>query len=216
MKNQQVITMKDNQAVLRFRKFYRKGDTPGKYKHSYKVIDDHTEKVLATCDLFGQAIFSNLAITDDKDQTWQMKPNRKIMPSRWIITDCKQNIAMQLDQKILGKIVNPIYKVMLGLLDGEGREVYRFVDPRTNIPDRIMAIFPNEWALLKEDTPMAKIISLPRKTKESKGLLGKLRSFIPATDDGLISIGSEPLLEAPVALGMYIIFSELKSKMAAT
>lgn len=48
-----------------------------------------------------------------------MRPNRKIMPSRWIVTDPDRNIAMQFDQKILGKLTNPIYKCALAFLNGD-------------------------------------------------------------------------------------------------
>ena len=61
------------------------------------------------------------------------------MPSRWIVTAPGEEVVLLFDQEILGKMVNPLYKVVLAILDNEGREIYRLVDPRTNIPDRIMA-----------------------------------------------------------------------------
>lgn len=205
----------EKQTILRFRQFFRKDDMPKNYRHSYEAVDDHTKQVLSTCDLFGQAIFSTLAVSDDHQQTWQMTPNRKIMPSRWMITDSEQNIIMQFDQKILGKLMNPIYKVMLSLQDHQGTEVYRLVDPRTNIPDRVMSIVPSDWALLKNDKPVAKIVRLRRPMKKPKGFIGKLRGFFPVLDHCLVSAGEDHILAAPVALCMIMIFSELKEKMTS-
>jgi hypothetical protein len=45
-----------------------------------------------------------------------MKPNRKVMPSRWIVTDPDGRITVQFDQKVLGKLVNLLYRVALTLL----------------------------------------------------------------------------------------------------
>jgi hypothetical protein len=165
------MSIDGKQTILRFRNFFRKDDMPKKYRHSYEAVDDHTKQVLSTCDLFGQAIFSTLSVSDSHQQTWQMRPNRKIMQSRWMITDSEQNIIMQFDQKIMGKLMNPIYKVMLSLQDDQGTEVYRLVDPRTNIPDRVMSIVPSEWALLKNEKPVAKIAQLRRPMEKPKGAL---------------------------------------------
>ena len=139
----------EDNAVYRVRQFYQKGEKPKKYCYTFEVIDEHTHQVMAVCDLIGRAVFATLEIFDHNQQTWQMKPNRKIMPSRWIVIDPNQQVAMQFEQKILGKLINPLYKVALALMDGNGNEVYRLVDPRKNIPDRIMAANTGEWTICK-------------------------------------------------------------------
>ena len=82
---------------------------------------------MAVGDLVGQAVFSTLTIIDQDSRPRQIKPNRKIIPSRWVVTDPGQSIAMQFDQKILGKMVNPINNTMLALLDNMAKEVYRLI-----------------------------------------------------------------------------------------
>lgn len=182
---------------------------PRKYQYTLEMTDDRTQQVMAVCDLVGRAAFSTLAIVDRDWQAWQMKPNRKVMPSRWVVTDPKEHIAMQFDQKILGKLANPLYRVALALLDAEGREVYRLVDPRTDIPDRIFGLGPGEWAIMAGEKPVAKLVGLPKQKEQPTGLFGKLRGYLAGSDQGIISGGADHVLEAPVALGMLMIFNEL-------
>lgn len=164
---------------------------------------------MASCDLNGRAAFTALDIIDHRQQIWEMKPNRKIMPSRWVITEPGRSIAMQFDQKILGKMVNPLYKTLLVMEDGEGREVYRLVDPRTNIPDRILGLGPDEWAVMGGDRLMAKVVRLPVKTKPVKGFFGKLKNMLKTSDQGIVSAGNNHIWPAPVALGMLMLCREL-------
>jgi hypothetical protein len=205
----------ENQAVYRVRRSYRKDDIPKKYAGTYAIIDEATHQTMANCDLIGKAVFATLRITDHQNGGWQMQPNRKIMPSRWIVTDSSRNVAAQFDQKILGKMVNPLYKIALTVLDQEGKEVFRLVDPRTSIPDRVLGSGPNEWTLMSGDKPAAKLIRLPRQDKPAKGIFGKLKKMLAATDRGIISAGAEHALAAPVALGMILLFEELSDTSAA-
>ncbi len=199
----------ENQAVYRIRKTYRKENRPKKYKNTYTVADDRAGTILATCDLIGRAVFKIQSIRDHEQKTWQMKPNRRIMPSRWIVTDSQQRIAMQFDQKVLGKVMNPLYRTMLALLDDQGREVYRLVDPRKSIPDRIMIATPGEWALIQGKRPMAKIVRLPRSEEPAKGFFGKLKKALAGSDQGFVSAERTHTLAAPVALAMLLLFNEL-------
>ncbi|HBH35297.1 MAG TPA: hypothetical protein DDW45_02505 [Gammaproteobacteria bacterium] len=210
------MSISAGQAVFRVRRFHRKGENLKKYQRTYELIDERTQGVMAVCDLIGKAVFSTLMIDDDKHQAWQMKPNRRIMPSRWIVTDPGQQIAMQFDQKILGKLANPIYKVVFVLLDGNEKEVGRLVDPRTSIPDRILGIGPGEWAIIVNDKPVAKLASLPQQQTRptAKGFFGKIQELLTMPDDAIISGGTDHVLPAPVALGMIMLFKELTDTSA--
>lgn len=208
-----MITSTD-QAVYRIRRFYRKGDVPKKYAGTFEVIDDRTQQAMAVCDLIGKAVFTPLMIIDQQQKTWHMRPNRKLMPSRWVITAPAQHIAMQFDQKILGKMVHPLYKIVLVLQDGEGKEVFRLVDPRTSIPDRVLGLGPNDWAIMSGDEPVAKLVWLPRQTEPAKGIFGKLKNMLATSDRGMISAGSDHALPAPVTLGMLMLVNELTDTSA--
>ena len=177
-----------DEAVYRVLRTYRKEGKPKGYQYTLEVIDDHTQKVVASCDIKGRPVFSVLEIMDDRHQEWVMTPNRKIMPSRWIVRDPKQRVAMQFDQRILGKLANPLSKVGLGLLDGNGEEIYRLIDPRAGHLDPLF-LNPDEWVVTDGSKPVAKIVQLPRQKQQSQGFVGVLRAKRPSPtlDSGLAS-----------------------------
>lgn len=198
-----------DRAVYRVHRVHRKGDVPRKYQHSLELTDEHTREVMATCDLIGKAMSSTLAIMDRDQRIWEMKPSSKVTPSCWAVTDPDQRIAMQLDQMAVARLANPLYRVALALLDAEGSELYRLVDPRTDMPDKALGLGPSEWALLKDERPVGKLVRLPRQPDRAAGFLGKMRRHLAGSDQGIVSAGSDHVLAAPVALGMLMIFNEL-------
>jgi len=198
-----------DQTAMRIRRFYRKGGNVKKYGGSYELLDERTQEVLAACDLIGRAVFAQTAITDDKGRTWTMAPNRKIMPSRWLVSDPSGNVEAIFDQKIVGKLLNPLYKTALAICDSQGRETFRVVDPRKNIGDIIFGAGPGQWAVVAGDQPVAKLGRLQRDSQPAKGFFGKLRRFFTGSDQAIISAGSRHILAPAVALGMILIFNEL-------
>lgn len=203
-----------HRPVYRARSFWRDDDRPKDYRGSLEVIDEGTGERRAVCDLAGRAVFSTLEILDHRGRTWTMRPNRRVMPSRWVVTDPDGRVAVQLDQKLLGKLTNPLYRVALSLRDGKGEELYRLVDPRTGIPDRVMGLGPHEWGILEGERPVARLVRLSRQRPAGGGLLGKLKRALTPSDRGIISAGSDHLLPAPVALGLLLIFEELTDPSA--
>jgi hypothetical protein len=198
-----------DQAVYRVRSYRRDGARPKGYRGSREVLDERAGQRVAHCDLVGRAVFSVLAITDGAGHQWQMRPNRRVMPTRWTVTDPQGQTVMELDQKLLGKLANPLYKVALSLLDASGKEIHRLVDPRTSIPDQVMGAGPNEWVLLDGDRPVARLVRLPAERDPPKGLLGRLGSLFASSDEGIVSAGRDHILPAPVALGMLLLLDEL-------
>ena len=203
------MNISPNQAVYRIRRFYEKGDKPKKYRGSYAVADEGTGQVMARGDLVGQAAFATHTFLDQDQQAWQMKPNRKIMPSRWILTDPEGKVALQFDQKILGKMINPLYRIVLAVLDREGREIYRLVDPRTNIPDRLLGVNIGEWTIMEGDRPVAKLACLPREQAPPKGMFKAIKKFFTSSDRAVICAGNRHVLPAPAVLGMLWLFDQL-------
>jgi hypothetical protein len=202
-------SMSTDRAVYRVRRYYRKSELPKKYGGTFEMVDDNAQQVMAVCDVIGKAALATSTIKDHLQDTWRMQPNRKIMPSRWVVTDPGQNIAMQFDQRILAKMTNPMYRTVLALLDGAGKEVYRLADPRTSIPDRMLGVGPDDWAIMSGDTLVAKLVRLPRQSEPSNGILGKLKTMLTTSDMGIISAGGHHVLPAPVALAMVMLLQEL-------
>ncbi len=203
-----------DQAIYRARTHYRKACTSKSYRHSLELLDEATQQVMATCDLVGRASFAELLLLDEHQQPWHMRPNRKFMPSRWIVTDPQQHIAMQFEQNILGKLSNPLHKVVFSLLDDEDQLVYRLLDPRSAIADRLLGVGPDDWAISDGERLVAKLIRLPQPKRKARGLLGALRSLLTAADPAIASLGPQHLLPAPVALAMLLLFQELTDASA--
>ncbi|MHC1743641.1 MAG: hypothetical protein AB9873_11500 [Syntrophobacteraceae bacterium] len=206
------MSIPDHEAIYRVRKVYRKGNLPKKYQGTFEVSDEGTGQVLATCDLVGHATFSTLVIIDHEARAWQMKPNRKIMPTRWIVTDPEQQVAVQFDLRLRGKLLNPLQKVVLALLSGDGEEMYRLVDPRAGIADRVLGAGPDEWALVEGERLLARMVDLPVTKEPPKGLFGKLKAFLTQADRGIVSAGGRHALSAPVALAMQLLVNEVGAR----
>jgi hypothetical protein len=115
-------------TIYRFHCYSRSGELPEKYKCTLEVLDHLTGKVLAVCDVIKQPDFKLQTIVDENDRKWHMKPNRKIMPSRWLLTDPDDTLIMQFDQQVARKMLTPFTKILLTLQDDKGQELYRFVE----------------------------------------------------------------------------------------
>lgn len=183
---------------------------PKGYRHTWVVTDDATGERVAQCDLTGRAVFSTLEIADQEGRTWTVRPNRKIMPSRWIVSAPDGGIAMQLDQKTLPSLVNPLHRTALACLDSDGDVRYTVVDPRTSVADRLIGSGPLEWAIVEREEPVAKLVRLPRRDPPASNLRARLlRKLIPDSDPGLVTLGARHLFPGPVALAMQVLLEEL-------
>ena len=203
------MNIEPGQAVYRVRKSTRRGELPKGYRDTLDVVDERTQTVQACCDLVGRAVFGTHDIRDGEGRIWRMTANRKLAPSRWIVRDPEQRIAMQFDQKTLAKLTNPLCRVSLVVLDSANRELYRLIDPRKGVADLILGVGPGEWALMAGERPVGAMVWLPRTGTSPTRLLARLRHLLTSTDQGIVSTGAEHVLPAPVALGMVMIHAEL-------
>jgi hypothetical protein len=131
------------------------------------------------------------------------------MPTRWILTGPSKSLVMQFDQNLSQKLKNPIYRVILTLLDSQDKEVFHIVDPREDFIDRVLGVAPDDWVIMEGDEPVARITRLVRYEEQPAGLLQKLRAFLTPTDKGVVSLKGSHLLSAPIALSMLLILHEL-------
>lgn len=207
--------MSTEHATYRIRRFARR-DVPSKdYRGSYEILDHRTGHNLARCDISGHALFAETPIVDRDGLTWFLTPNRKIMPTRWVLRGPDRAIAVQFDQNLPKKLVNPLYRAVLTLFDGRERELFRVVDPRQSTADRILGVGPDEWAIMSGDKPVGKISRLAPEVKPATGFLQKVRNMLTESDRSVVSFQSEHVLAAPVALALLIIVHELTSTASA-
>lgn len=199
----------NEQATYRITQRYRSADVPKGYIGTLEAIDEATKQPAAVCDLPGRAVFSTLSITDGDDRRWELRPNRKIMPSRWTLTDPEGRIAMEFDQAILPKLANPLYKIAMSCIDARSNRAYALIDPRSSLPDRLLGGGPNDWAIVEGDRVVARLVRLPKPDRTASGLRGLLSRFLPASDPGIVTLGPDHLFPAPAALAMQALFKEL-------
>ena len=199
--------------TFRLRRYWRKDAGPGKYKGSAELLDAASGERAACCDLAGSPALLPVQIRDFSEQSWRMEPHRKVMPSSWTIFDPANAIACRLDQKILAKVLNPNYRVVL-TLSGSDERAYRLVDPRDTILDQFF-LGPDEWALLEGETAVAKLARVKAAAGPVKGVRGWLKDFFQPLEEQFASAGSAHLLPAPVVLGMLLLVKELTDPSVA-
>jgi hypothetical protein len=198
-----------DQAVLRLRRFSRPGHRAKGYRHSLEGSDEASGEVLAGCDLAGRATLAPFEVTAGGEGTWRVSPSRRVMPTRWVVSDPGGRTRAHLDQKLLGKLVNPLYRVALAVLDERGEESFRIVDPRKSAADRTFGLGPREWAILAGVDLVAGVVRLPGRAPARRGLLGRLAAVLESSDAGIVTLGSEHVLAAPGAIARLLLLEEL-------
>jgi hypothetical protein len=158
--------------------------------------------------------FREHEIVDGGGQVWRLRANRAIMPSRWLLTDPAQRLALQFEQQIQRKILNPWQRTGLILLDANDQELFRLVDPRTGVLNRMLGPRVDDWVLTERDKPVARLVRLPTEKEEPKGLLGHLSKLLARSDQGIAGIGPAHVLSAPAALALLMLVNELTDSSA--
>lgn len=201
------------QATYRLRKF-RRADPPKRYRATFELSDEHTKQIAATCDVMGHIAFATHEIVDDRQAIWRMAPNRRIMPARWLVSDPDGRVVVQFDQQILRKILNPLRRTGLTLLDAQGDATCRLVDTRTGFFDRLLGPGADDWVLARDGVTIAELKRLPTPKPKPAGLLGHLRNFLTRSDRGLVSSGAEHVLRAPAALALLMLVEDVTNPSA--
>ncbi len=197
--------------TYRIRPVSRKGPYPKVYQGSRELLDEADGRVRATCDLLGRVMATQTTILDDAGQPWRLTPNRAILPTRWALTGPDGRPALHFDLDLAGKLKNPIHRVALILLGAQEQEMWRVLDTRDSLPDRILGVDPDEWAITApvNGQAVAKLALLPRHKAPAKGLLQKLRAFLAEADKGVVSLGPRHVLAPPAALALVLLIQEM-------
>lgn len=93
------------QSTFRLKELPRIDNPPKKYTGSFALLEEADGSVAAQCDVIGDICFATTTITDANNNQWQVKPNRKVMPSRWLVSTPKGELVAQFDQKNYGQII---------------------------------------------------------------------------------------------------------------
>jgi hypothetical protein len=200
-----------NRPVLRASKLRSRTDPPPKgYKYTVALSDEASGGRLAHCDVCGQLLHASQAIETESGQRWSLSPNRRIMPSHWTLSDPNDRVVLVLDQRIFGKLVNPLTRVGMSIRNPQGAVAFRVVEPDASLPERLLGPDPDAWAVEADDGPVALIATLVKTDQPARGWRGKLQRFIRGADVGLVSLGEEHRFGVAESLAILMIFRELR------
>jgi hypothetical protein len=199
-----------NQSILRARKTSAAHSLPKDYRYTLELVDEATQELLARCMVIGTPMHKPQVIELTGDRAWSVRPNRKIMPSHWILADPDGSDVLLLDQRIFGKLSSPLTRVGMDIKDPSGTVLYRVVEPEASLAERLLGPDPDAWAVDSDRGTEAFLASMPKSGNSPKGWRGKLQRFIQGTDFGLLSLGEKHLFAPAEALTILLIFRELR------
>lgn len=185
-------------------------DAPKDHRYTLELVDEADGAVRARCVVCGTPIHNPQTIELDDGATWSLRPNRRIMPSHWILAAPDGRDVLLLDQRIFGKLVSPLTWVGMTIKNPQGTVLYRVVEPYASLPERILGPDPNAWTVETDAGPVALIANLPKTDLPAKGWRGKLQRFIQGSDMGLVSLGDAHRFGVAESLAILLIFRELR------
>lgn len=202
-----MATSATDKAAFRIRSHNDSSKKAKGYVRSYELFDEQSQRTQARCDLVGSAALKSQDIFADDGKCWTLEPNRKVMPSQWALMEVGGRLDWQFRHKLRGKIVNPLQRALIAVLDCDGRESLRLVDLHAAKLPVILGLEWGKYALFKGDEPVATLTRLPRADSPSGGgLKGAVRRFLTSSDEALVSTDTSHPLPAHAALALYLLY----------
>ena len=201
--------------ALRIRDHYVRDGKPNKYERTYEVIDAQSGVTLLHCDIVGHVALRTQTMIDEQGHAWRLEPNRKLMPSRWDLRNTDGSGHWQFRQKALGMLVNPFQKTVMSISDGDGVEQLQLADLHGAKLPVVLGLEWGKYALVRNNDLLATLTHLPREQQpEGKGLLGRIRRFLHASDAAFVSTGDTHPLPPPALLAVYLLYREFTDSSA--
>ncbi len=153
-------------------------------------------------------LLTGFEIADSDGHAWQASPDRKVMPSKWTVSDRDGVVAITIARRSVIRLANPLGRSHLVLLDADGAELCCVLDPRDSPLARLM-VSPSDWLLVRGDQPLARLGHLKREPDRQTGIRAKIGRLLLGGDPALVSFGNEHLLAAPAALTLMVVHRAL-------
>ena len=174
-----MITLKSDFQALRMRGDFEHKGKPKGYKHTYRFGPDDSETILFQCDVVGHVASRETRFVDpDGRPLFAMRPNRKILPTRWPLKASDGGDIGSLDQNMLGRGAWAAF-------DARGKEVFCIIDPAPQgeqLATRMLGGATTAYAFVTGDRPIATTQKEPREPIEPGGLRGFLKTMIAKRD----------------------------------
>jgi hypothetical protein len=188
-----------------------------KYKESYRVVDEASDKLLAECDLYGNAAFVNIEIRDENGTQWVMKPSRKIMPNRWSFYSVTGECLFEIKRPNVIHFMNPLRRTYFYIINKQTNQKFKFKDLDSNLGDLLFNTSTFVWSITDNKDELATIQRLAKKGEErpEKGFFNKLKRLFRSSNWVLITQSDKPVVEAPIFLGLILLLEEHTKNPAA-
>lgn len=143
-----------DKAAFRIRSHSEPSNKSKGYVRSYELVDEQSQRTQVRCDLVGNAALKHQAIVADDGECWTLEPNRKVMPSQWALVGTGGRYDWQFRHKMWGKIVNPLKKTLIAVLDAESRKSLSLVDLHTAKLPVVLGLEWGKYALVNRHAPL--------------------------------------------------------------
>jgi hypothetical protein len=183
---------------------------PKKYRYTLELVDETRGTVLWRCAVLGTPLHQPQTLEVAGGEAWIVRPNRKIMPSHWLLADPGGSDVLRLDQRIFGKLTGPLTRVGMTIHDLRDGAIHRVVEPDARLAERLLGPDPKAWTVENNDGPVALIASLPKPEQPVTGWRGRIQRFLRGADMGLISLGERHRFGSAESLAILMIFRELR------
>lgn len=176
-----------------------------KYKRSYSVLDVKSEAILVSCDVIGHMESNQVELTTPEGQLF-LNPNRKIMPSKWLLTDSQGQLVSEISRASVVKLMNPIGRHLLTIQTG-GRE-FQMMNVAKSKLDIMFGTASVDWALMENKQAVAGFDRRkdPNAKSEKSGFLGKIQSFLTSHYWVILIDDISPPLSPSTFLSMMLVF----------
>ena len=200
-------------SILRLVEDNKLKQVDGRYKRGLQVKNNNTGEVLIECDVYDRAIYSELKLTDNKKQTWKIKPNRKIMPLRWHVYSPDNKKISEIRLPGILRMMNPFARTRFRITDLQKNRQLLFIDLESGFFDRIFGGATLNWSITENKKVVAKASYLAKEDEEEnqekpkkKGFFSKLKKWFKGSDWSLQSYGPEPVINAQTFLALYLVY----------
>lgn len=199
-----------SEHVYRARKLGGGRDAPKDHRYTLELVDEASGNELARCVVTGTPIHEAQTVSVVDGGEWIVRPNRRLMPSHWILTDPQDRAVLHLDQRTFFKLAGPLTRIGMVIRDPQGNERYRVVEPDASLGERLFGPDPQAWRLEADGVLVGLIATLPKQGQATTGWRGKVQRFLQGTDRGLVSLTGQHLFTPPQALVILMMFRELR------
>lgn len=182
-----------------------------KYRRSLRVVDGLAPETLSQCDVIGYPLFDVVQYQECNDSQTTMKPNRKIMPSRWRFYDATHHLVYEIQRAFWLRLLNPFASRCFYLNDKKNHKQFVVEDRDSGLLDRLFGSSVSRWTITEGGNELASIqrISLRKRDEQIKtGFFNKLKRLFRGSNWVLLTPGSAPLISPSVYIGLMIIISE--------